>query len=309
MSLHCKSKIRNPKMKQIIANITQPLRIVAPVCVGSLLFTGCVPDPYWDDDYFSTSFSYSSGGYGGYMYDTAGFPIYGYYGGRPVYGYTPAGSPIYSINLLYSGCYVPSWGPAPHYRGPHRWPSGIRRLERPRPHWNHGRMPVYNHRRPDRPINNHRPVPPKNWHGNDPRPNNRPVVHRPDDKRPSFNHRPGDRPSLGRPSPNRPSDRPSLGRPSFDHKKPQPLRPSVIRPGSGSPNLSVSNRPSRPSMNPSSPGRPSMGRPQPGSPSPSARPSSPGKPSMSSPPRRPSAPSGSHSRPSSPPSHRLPKPV
>ena len=45
-------------------------------------------------------------------YDVNGFPIYGYSYGRPVYGYTTSGSPIFSINLLYAGCYVPNWGPA-----------------------------------------------------------------------------------------------------------------------------------------------------------------------------------------------------
>lgn len=43
-------------------------------------------------------------------YDTSGLPIFGYADGRPVYGYTKQGSLIYQSNLLYSGCYVPSWG-------------------------------------------------------------------------------------------------------------------------------------------------------------------------------------------------------
>lgn len=43
-------------------------------------------------------------------YDTNGLPIFGYADGRPVYGYTKQGSLIYQSNLLYSGCYVPSWG-------------------------------------------------------------------------------------------------------------------------------------------------------------------------------------------------------
>ena len=43
-------------------------------------------------------------------YDASGLPIFGYADGRPVYGYTKQGSLIYQSNLLYSGCYVPSWG-------------------------------------------------------------------------------------------------------------------------------------------------------------------------------------------------------
>ena len=43
-------------------------------------------------------------------YDANGLPIFGYADGRPVYGYTKQGSLIYQSNLLYSGCYVPSWG-------------------------------------------------------------------------------------------------------------------------------------------------------------------------------------------------------
>ena len=43
-------------------------------------------------------------------YDANGYPIFGYADGRPVYGYTKQGSLIYQSNLLYSGCYVPSWG-------------------------------------------------------------------------------------------------------------------------------------------------------------------------------------------------------
>lgn len=43
-------------------------------------------------------------------YDSNGLPIFGYADGRPVYGYTKQGSLIYQSNLLYSGCYVPSWG-------------------------------------------------------------------------------------------------------------------------------------------------------------------------------------------------------
>ena len=48
-------------------------------------------------------------------YDANGIAIYGYADGRPVYGYTRQGSLIYQVNHLYSGCYVPSWGPGTSY--------------------------------------------------------------------------------------------------------------------------------------------------------------------------------------------------
>lgn len=73
-------------------------------------------DPYYDN--FSVAGSYSSGGSSvSYMYDSSGYPIYGYYGGRPIYAYDTFGSPIYSINLIRPNYYIPTWGPAPYYRG------------------------------------------------------------------------------------------------------------------------------------------------------------------------------------------------
>lgn len=63
-------------------------------------------DPYYDS--FSVSGSYSSGGSGmSYMYDNSGYPIYGYYGGRPIYAYDTFGSPIYSISLIRPNYYIP----------------------------------------------------------------------------------------------------------------------------------------------------------------------------------------------------------
>ena len=41
----------------------------------------------------------------------------GYYGGRPIYAYDTFGSPIYSISLIRPNYYIPTWGPAPYYRG------------------------------------------------------------------------------------------------------------------------------------------------------------------------------------------------
>ncbi|UQT44308.1 hypothetical protein M5E88_17395 [Akkermansia muciniphila] len=93
-------------------------------------------DPYYD--HFSVSGSYSSGGSGvSYMYDSSGYPIYGYYGGRPIYAYDTFGSPIYSINLIRPNYYIPTWGPAPYYRGHYVRPHNCRPMAKPpmKPHF------------------------------------------------------------------------------------------------------------------------------------------------------------------------------
>ena len=110
--------------------------IKATVIAGAaLLATSCeiYPNGF-------TSFSYSTDGYSSSVawtaasYDASGFPIYGYAYGRPVYGYTVQGSPIYSINLLYSGCYVPSWKPASWCKQHHSYPSGCHHAPKPPKH-------------------------------------------------------------------------------------------------------------------------------------------------------------------------------
>ncbi len=79
------------------------------------------------------AFSISVGGSVGrgavsFQYDSAGFPIWGYTPvGHPIYAYTPNGAPIVVMNGIYRGCYVPTWGPAPHYRGRYYWPAGVYR--------------------------------------------------------------------------------------------------------------------------------------------------------------------------------------
>ncbi|MBR2144201.1 MAG: hypothetical protein IJ956_01595, partial [Akkermansia sp.] len=61
-----------------------------------LLSTSCEVYPYGynsvsvSTDGYSTSVAWTAA-----SYDADGFPIYGYAYGRPVYGYTPAGTPIY----------------------------------------------------------------------------------------------------------------------------------------------------------------------------------------------------------------------
>lgn len=56
----------------------------------------------------------------GCQYDHAGFPIFGYIGGRAVYGYSPSGRAIFVIGNLTPHCRVPHWRPAPYYRGCYR---------------------------------------------------------------------------------------------------------------------------------------------------------------------------------------------
>ena len=215
--------------------------------------SGCY-DPYYD--HFSVSGSYSSGGSGvSYMYDSSGYPIYGYYGGRPIYAYDTFGSPIYSINLIRPNYYIPTWGPAPYYRGHYVRPHNCRPMAKP---------PMKPHFRPDhfRPGNN-RPAPQPGRPNQRPdfgKPGNlqRPPVHHPGinqpgrPSRPSANNpsRPGgtNRPVINRPEGNRPS-RPDFGRPS---------RPSTLpssRPSAPNPGHSGINRPGRPSpvSRPSSP--------------------------------------------------------
>ncbi len=95
------------------------------------------------------------------QFDTLGFPIWGYIGGRPVYAYTPGGVPIYRIDGIYRGCYVPTWDPRPGYRGP-RWPAGICRGHYPPPvPPGHVRpMPPPGHAKPMPPPGHAKPMPP-----------------------------------------------------------------------------------------------------------------------------------------------------
>jgi hypothetical protein len=99
-----------------------------------------------------------------FQYDPAGFPIWGYTpSGFPIYAYSPAGVPIIVMNGIYSGCYVPTWGPAPCYRGRYFWPAGVyRRPYCPPPVHRHGPPPPPVHRPcPPPPPPSYRPFPPR----------------------------------------------------------------------------------------------------------------------------------------------------
>lgn len=275
--------------------------------------------------------AYASAGWSNSRYDDAGFPIYGYYDGRPVYGYSSLGSPIFSFSLLTSSCYVPSWGPAPYYCGHWHYPRHIyRRPLPPRyPHHHHpGMRPPASHPHnfpPDkRPSFNpgnrpHRPVQPGAAWPNRPGSGNSHPGNRPGHSgdRPGF-HRPG-QPAGSTGSENRPGRWPHVGgrpaghgpavKPSFP-----PSAPGANVSGSGGPNHA-----NRPGSRPPGSARPDFTRPgnqagnfRPSRPSGMARPSFPGgsiprpatrpspPPSFSSP--RPSGPSFSAPRPSARPS-------
>lgn len=114
-------------------------------------------------------------------YDQDGFPVYGYEGGRPVYGYTPAGAAIFSLSLLTADCYVPHWEPASWYRGSYRYPVRVRRISEP-PRHPAAHKPSY---RPARPTsreanremyrNSHQPLARKNTPPKPQTPVSRPV--------------------------------------------------------------------------------------------------------------------------------------
>lgn len=304
-------------------------RLIAPgLVLGALLLASC--DSTWHTDYVYAGSgyngSYASVGWSNARYDALGYPIYGYDDGRPVYGYSAAGLPIFSFSALTSYCYVPNWGPASWYCGHWHYPRHVHRRPLPpryphhhhpglRPPANHphnfppGQRP--NHRPSGRPDSLHRPgnalpimpggshagLPgnrPGAWPGQRPHgsPESRPEHGRPGHARPTpgGTNRPGNRPHVGgRPSGHDPALRPDTPRPSQGSGVHQ-NRPS----SGGSANVTRPSRPNRPGHatdRPSS--RPPVARPSEtiGN-APIARPALPSA--------RPSSPSISAPRPSAP---------
>ena len=211
----------------------------AVLACASLIVASCeiYPNGY-------SSISYSTNGYSSSVswtaasYDANGFPIYGYYYGRPVYGYTAAGAAIFTIAAITASCFVPDWGPAPWYHGHHHYPPHVHRHASP-PHHAHGHKPHQRpqggmnapiHRNPSSVLGPARPAPHgKPGHDSHGRPNHN--AHRPD-SRPNHNaSRPDHRPSHNT---SRPESRPS--RPSGV------TRPSASSSGSSRP--SGASRPS-----------------------------------------------------------------
>lgn len=123
--------IQDMKMKYISA---------AVLAGAALLFCSCEPMYYgamgMGMNGFDTSVAWTNA-----SYDASGFPIYGYSYGRPVYGYTSAGTAIFAVGALSSSCYVPHWGPAPWYSGGWRYPARIHRAPAP-PRFPSGHQPA-----------------------------------------------------------------------------------------------------------------------------------------------------------------------
>lgn len=111
------------------------------LAAAALLTTSCEIDPYWYGSvtysgvHISTTVAWTSA-----SYDANGFPIYGYAYGRPVYGYTHTGRPIYVVTELYAGCYVPDWRPASWCVHHYHYPSGCHHAPKPPKH-HHGHNP------------------------------------------------------------------------------------------------------------------------------------------------------------------------
>lgn len=103
----------------------------------SVVCSSCVTTPGVGCSTYSVS---PTAAWTGASYDASGIPIFGYSYGRPIYGYTPSGSAIYSLSALTALCYVPHWEPATWCRVPHRYPRGIRRVTSP-PRFPRGHQP------------------------------------------------------------------------------------------------------------------------------------------------------------------------
>lgn len=218
------------------------LKCIALLAGSALMLSSCAVYDYP----MYTSASVSVGGHGwntsvawsNASYDVNGFPIYGYYYGRPVYGYTPAGAAIFSIAAITAACLVPDWGPAPWYCGHWRYPHHVHRVHVPThcPPGHHPgrRPPLHAHHAP---VHHHKPA----------------VHHKPTaPHKPAVHHKPA-----------------ALHKPAAHHKpaaavpRPQQVRPQVNRPSQGSrPQLQRPSGASRPQSAPRSSGggRPQMSR-------------------------------------------------
>lgn len=219
---------------------------VAAVACSALMLCSCTVYDYP----VYTGASVSVGGHGwntsvawsNASYDVNGFPIFGYYYGQPVYGYTATGAAVFTFAALTAACLVPDWGPASWYCGHWHYPHHVRRVRVPH------RYPA-GHFPGNRPHLGHRPH------------HSSPVVHRPGGgHKPHLGNRPGSsapRPQLG----NRPGNstpRPQLGsRPGNTTPRPQ----LGNRPGNSTPRPQQGNRPGNATPRPQL-GKPSAHRPR-----------------------------------------------
>lgn len=115
---------------------------VAVLCCSGLFLNSCM---YEVPVYGGVSYSNGYGSVSAWTaasYDANGFPIYGYYYGRPVYGYTPEGVAIFTFAALTAACFVPHWAPAPWYHGHWHYPHHIHRVSVPH-HCPHDHFPSH----------------------------------------------------------------------------------------------------------------------------------------------------------------------
>ncbi len=220
------------KMRVCIRFIGEPsnvvmkkrLRYIAMIAGSAVMLSSCAVYDYpvytgasvsvgWHG--WSSSVSWTNA-----SYDANGFPIYGYYYGQPVYGYTAAGAAIFSIAAITAACLVPDWGPAPWYCGHWHYPRHVHRVCAPprhpaghhpgvRPsHHSHGHhVGVRPHVKPNRPH-----VQPNRPHAQPNRPHAQP-------------NRPHAQPSRPHAQPSRPHVQPSRPHVQLNRPHVQPNRP------------------------------------------------------------------------------------
>lgn len=108
-----------------------PAAVVAVLSCSAVFLSSCVYEvPVYRG---GAAYSYSSAApvWTEASYDANGFPIFGYYGGRPVYGYTAEGVAVFTFAALTAACLVPLWAPAPWYHGHWHYPHHIHRVSAP----------------------------------------------------------------------------------------------------------------------------------------------------------------------------------
>lgn len=190
----------------------------------------------------STSVSWSNA-----SYDANGFPIFGYYYGRPVYGYTAAGAAVFSFAALTAACLVPNWGPASWYSGHWHYPPHVHRVAVP-PHCPPGhypgvRPPHHHHSSPaPGPVHHSHSAPGPVHHSSAPHKPAAGPHHNTHAPRPGVQHKPaaGHKPAVNarpKPAASRPAARPvqqkvqrpggNMQRPAMNQSRPSVNRPSV----------------------------------------------------------------------------------
>lgn len=115
---------------------------VAVLCCSGLFLNSCMYEvPVYGGVSYNSGYG-SVSAWTAASYDANGFPIYGYYYGRPVYGYSPEGVAIFTFAALTAACFVPHWAPAPWYHGHWHYPHHIHRVSVPH-HCPHDHFPSH----------------------------------------------------------------------------------------------------------------------------------------------------------------------